>query len=281
MSLKTRFDALVEDCDKKPDYFDCIELGVAGITKLKENDKPKKVYHGTTFDFENFDSDKTQVSSDTGSGFYFSDNLADVRKYAGDYGLHPDTAGRITDYMETYSRKYGNERREELKERGWTEEERLEYVSEFIPIPNDKIEIAKKYFNLMDAWDYPKDNKVRRYVLENELRSFEEGYNKYVGKCNDIIEAYLLMENPAIFDQKKKPQENWLPKTIWEGTKISADELQDAVKALKYDYQKLDDFRDEKRGYTYAYYTFKKTPPANKDEMAQNFVNLFCVLKLY
>lgn len=56
--------------------------------------KPLVVYHGSTNDFSVFDRSKSDIESDMGAGFYFSDNPADVaNNYANQKG--PDLTNRI------------------------------------------------------------------------------------------------------------------------------------------------------------------------------------------
>lgn len=271
MTIRDDFNKLLKECRKKDQsqktFLDCIEKGISKWTTIKdEKDDPLIVFHGTTFSFTDFEKELAKVNSDFGAGFYFTNQIEDAETYAGLDTINPDVIGRINIYLESNYRKHHDELSEELEQKGFTDEQILDYFNEIIPIPDDLKDYYKKYGEIMFGKKFKKEETRRNFLLE--IKTFKEAYEKYVGKINKIIPAYLIAKRPAIVDTKEVKKEGEIfPETIYKGTYISPEELHKVVKTLSSKYMIKYDYDSVYRGYSKYY---KVDPSYYSKEKIQN-----------
>lgn len=135
--------------------------------------KPLLVYHGTTHDIEAFNKERSNIESDLGKGFYFSNTPEDVENnYAGE---GPDLTARIEQKAEQIFNDM-----EDISDRARaTGKDGQKAIIKKYDLPK------KKYEDLME---------MARVVAKKELSG---------GKPN-TIPAYISMKNPVVLGGKKE-----------------------------------------------------------------------------
>lgn len=165
---------------------------------LKSNNNPQEsepieLFHGTTFNFTNFDKNKTNVSSDLGGGFYFTNNLKDAKSnYATETGA--DVRDKIETEMNILKRKtpFNDERK------SWSELE-----DEF-----GERQAQKEAEKTNREWN------EKRHEWENKI--YDEAKSNVTGGENYVFRVFLKVDNPAYFKHHSDKKDLIEPKKLQE-----------------------------------------------------------------
>ena len=142
---------------------------------VDEQGAPLTVFHGTTFDIEQFSKTRGNVENDLGVGFYFSNSEVDTAEnYAGE---GPDLTGRI------------DLRTEQLEQEVDTFDNVQDLIDEFGVTKEEAVEILDSNIDVM--------SEVARRVARRELS----------GGAPNTIPVYLAIKNPVVLGS---PNETFL-----------------------------------------------------------------------
>lgn len=184
---------------------------------VDENGEPLVVYHGTTADFESFDSGKANPESDLGAGVYFTNTPEDVSEnYA---GFGPD----LTNKIEREAERIANERDLEYDDPAVQAEARAKFAThEGATIP--------VYLSIQNPVEIGGDNETYLDYQENFDEEIEE-YDEPTGKIVDFIEALRGLEGSGdFFDMDAEAAASAIFEQLSGETEISAADLIDLLK---------------------------------------------------
>lgn len=153
---------------------------------VDEDGKPITLYHGTTADFEAFDTSKGNVGSDLGAGIYFTNNAEDVASnYA---GFGPD----LTNKIQLQAERIASETDREYDDADVIEEARSLYVQhEGMTIPvyfqsKNPVIIGSNDETFFD-FEYPYDEQTdENGEPQGKLVDFIEAIKELADEYNDV-----------------------------------------------------------------------------------------------
>lgn len=184
-----------------------------GNSKVVDEDgEPLKVYHGTTHDFNIFDSTRGNPENFLGRMNYFSDSEADSQgNYLSD---GPDITNRIEKFKDQI----------------------VDDLEGFDSWDDVKQEYGFEDDNLKTLWEDQEFDELAEGIAKEKL----------IGGNERVIEAYLKIENPVYIDPRG--DDTWIDNEV----EIDESYLDDASEEIRDEYGfDEDEWEDEKENYEY------------------------------
>jgi hypothetical protein len=184
-----------------------------------------RAYHGSSFKFERFTIDKTNIDSDFGAGIYFTSEIEDAYFYATD---HPDIKHRINDEVERIWKELWNKSSEVFKQTIASS-----YEGDFIDYTNEHIDTYNRDYLREYNEFYGTNYKWVSRSFDIRLNVFHDVKEKQMGEVQNIIHVDLKFNNLAIVDTEKfKPEGKWWTETKYLGTFVESKDIQRVIVKL-------------------------------------------------